>query len=199
MTFKETIKKIVKGDRYKQQLREYQARYERFAFTDCQCESVEQYEASITRLYHTIEKGLAYENYRAGFGKENIDKLITTLEQYSENGYDITSFAYKTALSCLYEYVRKNKAFDYSDDELDKRIKKLPGVANDCGGCITVSEPDNPESFTYIELTTKRHSIRHFSNFPVDIEVLKKAIILAQHTPSACNRQGWRTIIIADK
>ena len=51
----------------------------------------------------------------------------------------------------------------------------------------------------YEELILSRHSMRHFSSEPVDIERVKKAITLAQHTPSACNRQGWRTIIISDK
>ena len=35
--------------------------------------------------------------------------------------------------------------------------------------------------------------------YRADIERVKKAITLAQQTPSACNRQGWRTIIIDDK
>ena len=48
-------------------------------------------------------------------------------------------------------------------------------------------------------MVKSRHSIRHFDAEPVDINVLKEAIRLAQFTPSACNRQGWKTRIIADK
>lgn len=41
--------------------------------------------------------------------------------------------------------------------------------------------------------------MRHFSSEPVDLRLVEEAVALAQHTPSACNRQGWRTIIVQDK
>ncbi len=41
--------------------------------------------------------------------------------------------------------------------------------------------------------------MRHFSDNPLDIEQVKKAVTLAQCTPSACNRQGWKSRIIEDK
>lgn len=176
----------------------YYKLFKKMSFVDCQCRSRTQFDASITRLYHTIEKGLSYENYRPGFGKENVEKLIESLEQYAEKGYDITVFFYETALSCLKAYIQKNKAHGYEDLKLEERIYNLPGKANECGGTIIVSAPKHPELLTYSQLITSRHSIRHFSNLPVDIGVLEEAIELAQFTPSACNRQGWKTRIIAD-
>lgn len=50
------------------------------------------------------------------------------------------------------------------------------------------------------ELVNYRHSMRHFSGeTSVDNDKLNSALLLAQITPSACNRQGWRTYIINDK
>ena len=69
-------------------LRRYYKSFNKFSFVDCKCKSFEQFEASIIRLYHTIEKGLAFPEYRPGFGKDNIDKLIVSLEQYNKFGYD---------------------------------------------------------------------------------------------------------------
>ena len=63
------------------QLKEYGARFEKYAYVDCQCTDREQFRASITRLYHTIEKGLAYIDFRPGFGKENIEQLLQSLHQ----------------------------------------------------------------------------------------------------------------------
>lgn len=177
----------------------YKAVFEKYAFVDSECETLEQFEASIIRLYHTIEKGLAYEEYRACFGKDNVEKLITSLEQYASRGYDTTAFFYETALSCLNAYIQKNKASGYEDKAFEERVGKLPGKANNVGGTIIVLSPVNPELLTYKQLVTSRHSIRHFSEKPVDVELLKEAIKLAQFTPSACNRQGWKTRIVADK
>lgn len=177
----------------------YINRFEKYSFIDCQCESLPQFEASAIRLYHTIEKGLSYEDYRAGFGRDNVEKLIMTLEQYSDRGYDIGSFFYETALSCLQEYVRRNKESGLNDDELEKRIHDLPGKANDLGGAVRISKPTDTSELTFRELISKRRSVRHFSDVPVSEDDLKDAIGLAQNTPSACNRQGWKTRIIKDK
>ncbi len=180
-------------------LKNYNKRFRKYAFTDCKCDSFEQFEASITRLYHTIEKGLTYENYRAGFGKSNIERLVLSLEQYVDRGYDKEAFCYRTALSCLNRYIEKNKDYGYVDIELERRVSGLPGKENGKGGTIAVSNPENSKSMNFKELVTTRHSIRHFSDEPVDLALLNKAVSLAQYTPSACNRQGWRTYIISDK
>lgn len=202
MNIKSLAKKVISGiggNSTKEVLLAYNESFENYAFTDCNCESYEQFEASITRFYHTIEKGLAYEDYRAGFGENNVKSLVKSMEQYVSKGFDTTAFFYETALSVLNAYVEKNRQHGYEDKELENRIKTLPGKANECGGTIIVSAPVNPEQLTYKELVSERHSIRHFSSEPVSIEKLKKAISLAQYTPSACNRQGWKTRIIASK
>ena len=180
-------------------IRSYKKRFKKYAFTDCRCVSAAQFEASIIRLYHTIEKGLAYEDYRPGFGRGNVEKLIQSLEQYQDKGYDTEAFFYKTALSCLCAYVKKNSEAGHDDPELEKSVNSLHGEANDCGGSFYYSVPKNAKKMTYDEVMYNRHSIRHFSSSPVDIDEIKKAIQLAQHTPSACNRQGWRTRIIVDR
>lgn len=195
MDFGKYLRSLLSGDTVPQMFRRYLTRFRRYAFTDLQCRDAVQYEASITRLYHTIEKGLSYENYRPGFGKANVSKLLTSLEQYAAR-FDTTAFFYETALSCLEAYVEKNKSHGHRDAALEDRIAKLPGHSNGLGGTIH-AEPCADTSFD--ALMRSRHSIRHFSGVPVDVEVLKSAIALAQFTPSACNRQGWKTRIVADK
>lgn len=176
----------------------YYRRFKKYAFIDLRCDSEAQYEASITRLYHTIEKGLTYKDYRPGFGRGNIEKLITSLKQVHEKGYDIHAFYFETAISCLNEYVKRNREAGSPDIELEKRIEELPGEDNKCGGTIQLSAPKAPQNMNFQQLISSRHSIRHFSGKPVDIETLEEAIRLAQFTPSACNRQGWKTRVISD-
>ena len=193
------IKALIQNDKTKDIMTEYYKRFKKYAFLDTKCESYEQFEASIIRLYHTIEKGLTYSNYRPGFGKTNVDNLLISLEQYNAKGYDINAFCYRTALSCLDNYIRKNKEHGYEDIALEMRIRQLPGSSNDNGGTIVVGKADNTKDMNYALLLSSRHSIRHFSDASVDIERIKDAIELARFTPSACNRQGWKTRIIVDK
>lgn len=198
MGVSEKIKALFKRFHRDSQFKDYIRKYRRFSFVDCACKEKEQFDASIIRLYHTIEKGLSYADYRPGFGEENVKKLIATLEQYSQK-YGCQSFSYDTALSCLLEYVSKNKEYGYNNPVLETKISNLPGVKNDYGGTILISKPSNPNTMSYEELIKSRHSIRQFSKEPVEQSLIVEAIKLAQYTPSACNRQSWNTRIICNK
>lgn len=191
------LKRIVRLDSEYRQYKTYYKHYVKYSFDVNDCHSEKQYEANIIRLYHTIEKGLSYQNYRAGFGEKNIESLMKSMEKYSKN-YDTDAWFYRTALSVLVEYIKKNKDYGLYDEELDKRVKRLPGKSNGQGGVVCVSVPDT-EKMNYEELVKSRHSVRQFSNQEVDIDIIKSAISLAQYTPSACNRQGWKTYIIKSK
>lgn len=183
-----------------QTIKRYYRKQQQYCFENGSCRMREQFEASITRLYHTVEKGLSYLDYRPGFGKTQIQMLVSSMEQYAAL-YETDAFFYRTALSCLFAYIEKNKVAGYLDEVLEERVRRLPGEPNPFGGTIDF-EPLSPEalqSASYEALIKDRHSIRHFSGEPVDLEKLKKAVALAQQTPSACNRQGWRTRIVADR
>lgn len=174
--------------------------YAKHAFHTQELKTFTQYEAVITKLYHAIEKGLSYENYRAGFGKSNVDQLIALMEQFAEK-FGTDAFCYRTALCCLQEYVRKNKEHDFSDAETEQKIASLKGNANEVGGTISFVPKTKEElkALDFEAFIKDRHTIRHFSGEKVELEDIKEAVRLAQFTPSACNRQGWKTHIVQDK
>lgn len=179
----------------------YYNRYKKYSFVTGHCQLKEQYEASITRLYHTIEKGLAYTDYRAGFGSDNVKTLMVEMQNYVSQGYDTEAFFYKTALCVLRRYIEKNELYKHVDVKLNEAVANLPGTPNDDGGILEFRPAGAGEmhGMDYRDFAESRHSIRHFSEVPVELEKVKDAVRLAQLTPSACNRQGWRTRIIADK
>ena len=187
---------IFKKNSYKTLFKNYKKRYEQSTFANENYINYCQYEAAITKMYHTIEKVLAYLNYRAGFGEKAVSELIDTMKKYSKT-YDVEAFFYKTALCTLNEYIRKNKEYGYENKEIEEKIKSLEGTPNEVGGIITFDSDSVYGDFK--DFVLSRHSIREFSDIPVDIEKLKDAINLAQYTPSACNRQGWKTRIIENK
>ena len=194
------LKECLRLDPENKTFGKYRKKFYKYTFIVDDCESYEQYEASITRVYHTIEKGLSYVNYRAGFGKNNINILLKLMENYAKK-YDTTAFFYETALSVLNAYTEKNATYNHIDRELNQRIAKLPGHANDKGGIVqfTPLTAERMKTVNYENMVVERHSIRSFSDEPVPVERLLEALCLAQYTPSACNRQGWKTRIVADK
>lgn len=200
MNVKRFIKSLGSRDASKILLMRYFDRFRRNAFNNGKCINEKQYEACITRLYHTVEKGLAYENYRAGFGKDNIMTLISTMEEYSKI-YGCDAEFYRTAIDVLQQYVRKNLIYDFHNEEIENRIAQLPGKSNEKGGVIEFVPwtEEKLQHTNYKDFVLNRHSIRHFSDETVMVDEIEKAFELAQHTPSACNRQGWKTYIVQDK
>ena len=180
---------------------EHLKRFISYSFTGNKCIDERQYCSVITRWYHTIEKGLAYVNFRKGFGQKNIEALITSMENYLSDGFSVDGFTYRTGLSVLEAYKEKNIKYGYHNEQLYSRIDCLPGISNNLGGIIEFTPPSVNElkEMNYSEFVKSRHSMRHFSNEPVDMEALKRAIELAQFTPSACNRQAWRTVVVCNK
>ncbi len=182
----------------KKMLSLYSRKYFKNAFVDGKCKTEKQYEASITRFYHTVEKGLSYLNYRSGFGHDNIDILISEMEEYSKK-FNTEKFFYRTALSTLFAYIEKNKENGYVDENLENKINCLSGEKNNEGGCFIFNPIKDASNINFENLVKNRHSMRHFSTDPLNLDNVQKAVDLAQYTPSACNRQGWHTYIINDK
>ena len=48
------------------------------------------------------------------------------------------------------------------------------------------------------ELMAARRSIRHFSDRPVDREVIEQAVLTAGTAPSGANKQPWHFAVICD-
>ena len=190
--------RFTRNKEMKNKNRIYFDRFKKYSFSGYKCIDEKQYEAVITRWYHTIEKGLSYINFRAGFGKNNLNALLTSMENYIKDGYSCDAFFYRTALSTLKAYQEKNAKYGYVNEELNSRIAKLSGTPNSCGGTIDEGIVDafEVQRLGYKNFVLSRHSMRHFSKEPIDKEKLDAVLSLAQHTPSACNRQGWQARVI---
>ncbi|MGD6794159.1 nitroreductase family protein [Metabacillus indicus] len=162
-------------------------------------------EAQITAKYHVIEKGLSMPKPRVGFGKDKVSLLISLLERYIGLGYSTETTQIKAAVKVLFEY------FEFNDGVNDDHTLKLKIRANnliknykvdDNVGGIVIT---NREEFlaktndNFKEFAFSRHSVRNFSDKPVDLNLLIEAIEIAQKTPSVCNRQSSRVYIIKDK
>lgn len=51
---------------------------------------------------------------------------------------------------------------------------------------------------SFLELVEKRQSVRKYSNKPVSREVVERCLAAARLSPSACNAQPWKYVVIDD-
>ena len=155
---------------------------------------------TLMRENHVIEKGMSMRNPRKGFGQQKVEALIGRLNKYfllyGTVDKEFLSYPISTIQTYI-EYTENSgseipKIKDLYNDLISKTelytIKQKAGIQE-----TTKSDILNACNRDFESLLYSRHSIRYFSEKPVQRETIIKALELAQRTPSACNRQGWKT------
>ena len=163
-------------------------------------------EAEIMRYVHSIEKGLSISNPRKGFGIDKIKKLLCMVGKYIESAYEDNEClsAVKDALLQYFEWNKKNEYTSEDLKEIENEYKKMFNNplcdTNEHGGIIEIKADEFNFDISDVEkLFNTRHSIREFSGEEVTDEEIRKAIRLAQRSPSACNRQAVRVYSVSSK
>lgn len=161
---------------------------------------IEKFQYTILRQNHVIEKGMSMRNPRKGFGREKVGNLIGSLSVY----FDLYGEADKGFL--VYPLGTIKKYFDYMDetgfcvDDIKRQYSELvakvqPLALESSAGVESVTKDEivHAAKGDFRSLLYSRHSMRYFSGESVGREKILEALELAQRTPSACNRQGWKT------
>lgn len=162
-------------------------------------------EGRIIASYHVLEKGITMPNSKLIFGQDNARQLLGFLDLYVKKGYATDRLHFQSAIIILKEYVHYHEGRDeFSKDIIEKTLSLSRYVSpenNAVTGLTKVSTKQELLSKQYkdfAEFSASRLSIRNFSDVPVDLDVLNKAIDLSRHAPSACNRQPSRIYIVSD-
>jgi nitroreductase len=154
--------------------------------------------------YHVIEKGLTMPNIRLGFGRERIISLCQECLNYIEK-YGQEDDQLKHAIGVLLEYEEYHENNHFI---LDKDVKSIIGqlkilskysIEKTSQIQITNTEYFKHTNCTFQEFSNSRSSVRNFTEEDLPLIKIQKALELASNTPSACNRQSWRTYVFTDK
>lgn len=158
-----------------------------------------QLESRMIKTYHSIEKGLSYNNFRYGFGESNIVLLISLLKVFDKKNYHLND-VYNFSMSTLNNYLGKHN--DLDDFPTVKIIrsylnnKKINIYEHKSTKNITKKEIIESSKFDFKAFAYSRHSVRDYTNSEVPNELIIDAIEIAIKTPSVCNRQGWKVRIL---
>ena len=182
-------------------------RFKKSFSSDESSANFDQLRARLMFYAHSIEKGLSHENFRAKFGQKALRDLSRYMNIYSEKKYDKSDIRYQIALSALKNYTtfHAEKGIDveeilsdiFSEEILFDLNQALIGIA----GFLSVSElskSTNKEK-SFEELSRERVSVRSFSKEKIDFSKIEKAIEISMKSPSVCNRQPSRVIVIKNK
>lgn len=159
----------------------------------------EKSEYTLLRRTHIIEKGMSFRNPKHGFGQAKVESLIDDLMVYLDGFGNSEFFNYPvSAISNYLDYTRnsgvKAEQIAHKLSILKSKLGYLSDDNDEQSGVVEVQKDyiiNHNKDFR--DLLFNRHSIRYFSEERVPEELLIEALTLAQKTPSACNRQGWKT------
>lgn len=164
---------------------------------------IEKMQYTLLRENHTIEKGLSIKNPRKGFGQKKVENLLIRLDKYVSLFYKKDKYFINYPMSTIRYYIEYTLNSGTKIPNIESQYKRLlnrldnqeftfikSGVTNETKEHILTECNKNFES-----LLNSRHSLRFFTKEIVSRDLLDKALDLSKRTPSACNRQGWKTHI----
>lgn len=157
----------------------------------------------IIREYHVIEKGLTMPDTRMGFGKDLFLDLITHCIEYVDlYGDKDEQFTHAVSVIFEYELFHRKKKFELDPAIVNsinslKRVtaQRIIGMQKE----MTIDDYFKDVNSIFPLFAASRSSVRNYSNIEVPSHVIISALELSRTTPSACNRQCWRTYLFESK
>lgn len=155
--------------------------------------------------YHRLEKGLTLPCPRPGFGKQSALQLLDDLNAVVD--LKDAGFIANDALATLAEYIEFQRSSGILEPELEQTYRRVlsrygqGGQTQATSGTEAVNRQEilRSVSIDYGAFVGSRHSIRNFSDKPVDLSRIEQAVRWAQTAPSVCNRQTARVWVITRK
>ncbi len=161
-------------------------------------EDIEKMQYTLLRENHIIEKGMSMRNPRKGFGQEKVYALLERLQKYLKLYGDKEFIRYP--LSTIKNYILYTEERGTPLPKIKNKYNELEenigiGVVIPHAGIVELTKEDilSRCNKDFESLLYSRHSLRYFSSEPIEQTTIIKALQLAQRTPSACNRQAWKT------
>lgn len=166
-------------------------------------ETREQCRAYVIMQYHIVEKGLTMPNRRFGFGKDVVRNLMANIAAFEDKYKSDPQVTHAIGVLKAYWELHSNAGSISSADpfwrELDLFLRKYPAVESARQLHFTRKDFYKDRDAEFPRFAFARHTTRHYSDKPLDVLLLRKAVEIAISTPTACNRQHCRVYCVSDK
>lgn len=166
-----------------------------------------QLQAKLLFYYHKIEKGLCMPGEKRLFAIEVVPQVIHLLETWEGTGKSVHDPIYIGAITTLRSYrdlICRDKLdpADKISAVVGDFLTRRSGVPSTALTPIRITRDQINATVSYDEfrlLCELRRSFRSFSDQAVSADVIRRAVELAQLSPSACNRQPCKAYVVQDR
>lgn len=157
----------------------------------------------IIAIYHVIEKGLTMPAPKLGFGRDQVIRLSKLLITKSRVSSVVNHPQFHHAVGVLLEYrnFHERQGFQLDETLLNaiSDVSALHETTPARQGVIDAEVYFQHADFAFGEFSLSRKSVRCFGDSKVEKETIRRAVEIAQSTPSSCNRQTSRVHAFYDK
>ena len=159
----------------------------------------------LRRNTHRLEKGLLMRPRRSVFALNYIEETVNSYKQIASN--DVSDEPIADELKWAHDVLKKY--FDVADIS-HPLIKEVRNTFLSVGEIFEANEVcyipykrdlNTPPPVSYeqiLKLAQRRRSVRWYLPKPVPRELIDKAVLVADQSPSACNRQPFKFYIFDD-
>jgi nitroreductase len=152
--------------------------------------------------FHKLEKGLALQSPRPGFGKGVAERLVRQIDTFKSKFGETPSIT--ISIEVLNVYMAFNRQQDIEYPSLFNDIERLFRTLErdqQLGGCDNITREQwlRDASLDLKPFFESRRSVRDFSDEKVSNDLIEQAIRMAMHTPTVCNRQAIKTYAFMEK
>lgn len=174
-------------------------RYAKSSFVD-QGTTREHRRAIIRILTHYIEGGMSFPDVRLGYGQEKINSILGKLGTYiADFGCDETVL---WAVATIEDYLAYHHGRGFKVDGIADRLssirKQFPEKTQGGSEIVTRDEIASATDFDFRSFLLNRHSVRQYTDEPLDDETIKRIVCNAQECSSVCNRQTVKAYAFND-
>lgn len=177
--------------------------YSKYNYENMNNKSFEAFQGRIFRQTHIVEKGLSLTSPRKGFGVAKINQLLDFIDEYAALGYSKESVVFLNAVNVINQYLLFQKGLGYENRDIENRLQRFSDYIDSGMGCGIMQETKEHLmqlcAVGFEDVVKSRHSVRQFSKEELDYMSIKKAVELAMHSPSECNRQSVKVYLFKDK
>lgn len=155
----------------------------------------------LRRNVHRLEKGLIMKPRKDVFALRFIQETVIALEAACVNKTFVESSEYTWCLEVLFEYFSVTNSKDKRYTKSKEVFLKLTNAEHVNGEEIPVlyeNTIDGTLRDGYEKLLKQRKSVRWYKPQSVPRDKIEHALLMASKSPSSCNRQPFRYVIIDD-
>lgn len=194
----ELVNRVITSFRLKREMKYHLGRFIRNTGAIGIKESESKFSADLRIRVHALEKGLSLPNPRVGFGEKKVAEVLDRVE-YFENHFQNEDFLSEISV-ILNNYFDFQETHGHVNEGLLAKYQRLfEGIGDKGyqGGTKSINREEvlKASGIDFKMFAYSRYAIRDFSDEPVSEEALRRALEIAEKTPSACNRQPWRVYI----